>query len=263
MRLDHGYLVLATIGRIAVRWSCLTACLTVGAIKTVTGSREAAGWDVCVSCAEVPIQPVPLTGKETGMDVGLQGFLATADGEIVENPRHFRKAENRLAQGQRRVSRRKTGSKRRDKASKLLAKKQQQGRRQRRAFPHTTARWLVRPYDEISLEARRVANLVRNAYLAKRISAAGWAQFRTLLEGKAVDAGKRMVAVPAQYTSQDGSACGARVQKSLSVRTHVCPCCGLVLDRDHNAARNVLWAGQTLRGVAAMAAAVNRESVGL
>jgi putative transposase len=96
----------------------------------------------------------------------------------------------------------------------------------------------------------QVANMVRNRHLAKSIHDAGWAQFRSILEYKAACAGKRVIAVPARYTSQDCSGCGERVPKSLSVRTHICPTCGLALDRDENAARNILWAGQALRGLA-------------
>jgi putative transposase len=105
--------------------------------------------------------------------------------------------------------------------------------------------------------------MVRNHHLAKSISDAGWAQFRTILEAKAACAGRRVIAVPPAYTSQDCSGCGARVPKSLSVRTHACTSCGLVLDRDENAARNIQWAGQALRGLVAGAAGTNRESVGL
>jgi transposase len=91
----------------------------------------------------------------------------------------------------------------------------------------------------------------------------GWYSFRTILTCKAEWAGKRVVAVPPAYTSQDCSGCGERVEKSLSVRTHVCPSCGLILDRDENAARNIQWAGQALRGLAASAAGLNREPVAL
>ena len=85
---------------------------------------------------------------------------------------------------------------------------------------------------------------VRNPHLAKSISDASWGAFRAILEAKAACAGRQVIAVPAQYTSQDCSGCGERVPKSLSVRTHVCPSCGLVLDRDENAALNILRAGQ-------------------
>jgi putative transposase len=116
---------------------------------------------------------------------------------------------------------------------------------------------LIQQYDTIYLEDLQVSNMVRNRHLAKSISDAGWAQFRTTLEYKAACAGKRVVAVPPKYTSQDcsgtlpnGQRCGTRVLKSLSVRTHICPACGLVMDRDENAARNIFWAGQALRGLA-------------
>jgi len=91
--------------------------------------------------------------------------------------------------------------------------------------------------------------MVRNRHLAKSISDAGWGQFRTILEYKAACAGKRVIAIPAMYTSQDCSGCGERVPKSLSIRTHVCPSCGLVMDRDENAAVNILRAGQARQGL--------------
>jgi putative transposase len=104
---------------------------------------------------------------------------------------------------------------------------------------------LLRSYDAIYLEDLQVRNMVRNQHLAKSISDAGWAQFRTILVSKAEGAGRREIAIPAQYTSQECSGCGERVSKSLSVRTHVCPSCGLVLDRDANAALTMLQLGQS------------------
>src|SRR5258706_1811144 len=111
-RLDNGCLILSKIGRIAVRWSRPIE----GTPKTVTISKEADGWYVCFSCAEVPTQPLPLTGQETGIDVGLKVFLITAEGKIVENPCHYRTAERELKKAQKRVSQRKQGSNRRKKA---------------------------------------------------------------------------------------------------------------------------------------------------
>jgi putative transposase len=206
------------------------------------------------------MEPLPPTGEDTGIDVGLKVFLITAGGEIVENPRHYRQAEKRLAKAQRRVSHRKKGSKRRRKAIALLKRKHQKVQRQRTDFHHKTARLLLQRYDTIYLEDLRVANMVRNKHLAKSISDAGWAAFRTILEGKAAYAGRRVVAVPPAYTSQDCSGCGERVPKSLSVRTHICPNCGLVMDRDENAAKNIQWAGQALRGLAGIPAGTNREA---
>jgi putative transposase len=251
--LDGGVFSLSKIGRIRIR---LHRPL-VGAPKTVTISREADGWYACISCAEVPIEPLPCSGRETGIDVGLKVFLVTADSETVENPRHYCKAEKQLAKAQRRVSRRKKGSERRKKAVKLLARKHQKVRRQRTDFHHKTALALLRRYDTIYLEELQVRNMVRNHHLAKSISDASWAAFRTILDAKAAWAGRRVIAVPPAYTSQDCSGCGERVPKSLSVRTHVCPSCGLVIDRDENAALNILRAGQARQGAVAVAAVLN------
>jgi putative transposase len=255
-----------------------------GTIKTVTISREADGWYMCCSCAEVPTNPLPLTERETGIDVGLKVFLLTADGEIVENPRHYRTATRALKKAQQRVCRRKRGSTRRKKAVKLLAKQHQTVRRQRQDFHHKTALRLVRSYDTIYYEAIQPTNLSARpapvpdgngtggyrhngaqakAGLNTSIHDAGWGHFLTILVCKAACAGKRAEAVPPAYTSQDCSGCGARVPKSLSVRTHVCAACGLTLDRDLNAAKNIQWRGQRLRGVLALAGALNREPVGL
>jgi putative transposase len=283
--LDGGILSLSKIGRIPLR---LHRPLE-GTPKTVTISQEADGWYVCFSCAEVPPQPLPLTGRETGIDVGLKVFLVTAedDEEPEENPRHERKAEKELKKAQKRVSRRKRGSTRRKKAVKLLAKKHQHVRRQRTDFHHKTALMLVRTYDTIYHEAIQPANLSRRpapipdpdgnghpggylhngarrkAGLNTSIHDAGWSAFLSILAYKAACAGKRAEAVPPAYTTQDCSGCGERVKKSLSVRTHVCPSCGLVMDRDVNAAKNILWRGQRLRGVPAMAGAMNREAPSL
>ena len=276
--LDNGYLVLSKIGRIPVHWSRPLQ----GTIKTVTISREADGWYVAFSCVDVPVQPLPLTGQETGIDVGLKVFLITAKGDVVENPRHYRRAERELQKAQRRVSRRKKGSKRRRKAAQVLAKRHQKVRRQRTDFHHKTALALVQAYDMIYLEDLQASNLARRpapvsdgnsgylhngasakAGLNKSIHDAGWSSFRMILTCKAEWAGKRVEAVPPAYTSQDCSGCGERVEKSLSVRTHICTNCGLILDRDENAARNIQWRGQRLRGVPAVAGASNREPVAL
>jgi putative transposase len=258
-----------------VRWSRPLQ----GTPKTVTLSKEADGWYVSFSCAEVPVEPLPLTGKETGIDVGLMVFLITADGDRVENPRYYRKAERALQKAQQRVSRRKEGGKRRAKAAHQCGKQHQHVRRQRQDFHHKTALALVRRYDVVYVEAIQPANLsrrpepksdvnggylhngaARKAGLNKSIHDAGWASFLSILVCKAACAGKRVEAVNPAYTSQDCSGCGTRIQKSLSVRTHVCTRCGLVLDRDENAARNIQWRGQRLRGLAGLPAGLNREA---
>jgi putative transposase len=168
---------------------------------------------VILSRADVPAQPLPPTGQATGIDVGLKVFLVTAAGEVIENPRHYRQAEQRLTKAQRKVARRKKGGTRREKAAALLAKAHQQVKRPRADLHHQTALHLLRHYDAISREDLRVANLVRNRHLATSIADAGWAQFRTILDAKATCAGRRVIAVPPAYTSQDCSGCGARVPR--------------------------------------------------
>lgn len=246
-------LLLSKIGYLEVRWSRPLE----GTPKTVSIIEEADGWYVCFSCADVPVQPLPLMGEETGIDLGLESFLTLANGEQIPNPRHYRKAEKALAKAQRRKDRRKKGSKRRRKAVRLLAKKYQKVARQRRDFHHKTALALVRQYDTIYFESLQVANLAQNEHLAKSIYDAGWSQFCSILAFKAENAGKRVVAVPPAYTSQVCSGCGMLVRKGLSVRLHECLDCGASLHRDHNAALNILRVGQTRQGVVAVAAAMN------
>jgi putative transposase len=238
-RLDNGCLVLAKIGRIAVRWSRPLE----GTPKTVTVSREADGWYVGISCTDVPTQPLPLTGQETGIDRGLESFATLADGSQIANPRIFRVWEMPLKRAQHRVSRRVKGSHRRRQAVHLLARVHQQVGRARQDFHHKTALALVRRYDTISHEDLQTANMVKNHQLAKSISDAGWSAFLAILAAKAAYAGKRVAAVPPTFTSQASSGCGVVVQKALSVRWHACPVCGTSLHRDHQAALNILRLG--------------------
>ena len=242
--LDNGFLVLSKIGRLAVRWSRPLE----GTPKTVTISREADGWYVCFSCADVPTQALPTTEQETGIDLGIESFATLSDGTMIHNPRCYRRAERRLKTAQRRVSRRKHGSNRRRKAVQLLAKTHLTVKRQRLDFQHKTALALVRDYDTIYHEGLQTANMLKNHHLAKSISDAGWSQFLSILSAKAAWAGRGVVAVPPAYTSQTCSGCGAVVRKGLSVRWHSCPDCGTSLHRDHNAAKNIERAGQARRG---------------
>ena len=257
--LDHGSLVLSKIGHVAVRWSRRMQ----GTPKTVTLSREADGWYVCFSCADVPVQPLPPTGQETGIDLGIEAFATLSDGTRIFSPGWYRKAERALKTAQRRVSRRKKGSTRRHKAVALLAKAHQKVRRQRQDFHHKIALALVRANAVIYHEDLQTANMLRNHHLAKSIADAGWTAFLAILTYKAACAGRRVVAVPPAFTSQICSGCGVLVAKGLSVRWHSCPHCGTSLHRDHNAARNIEWLGQSLRGGTGLPVSENRESVGL
>jgi putative transposase len=180
---DNGFLVLSKIGRGAVRWSRPIQ----GAPKTVTISREADGCYVCCSCSDGPVQPLPATGRETGIDLGLAAFATLSHGthllpRLVSQGRA--RAENRpppRSQTQERVARRKKGSTRRRKAVTLLAMAQQTVRRQRQDCPHKTALTIGRQYDAISHEGLQTAKMLKNYHLAKRIQDAGWASCLSIL----------------------------------------------------------------------------------
>ena len=214
-------------------------------------------WYACVSCADVPVQPFPETGKETGIDLGIEALATLSDGKRIFYPGWYRKAARALKTAQRRIARRKKGSNRRRKAVTLLAKAHQTVRRQRTDFHHKTALALVRTNDTIYHEDSRVRNMVRNHLLAKSISDAGWAAFLSILSFKAVCAGRSVITVDPAYTSQTCSGCGVVVTKGLSVRWHSCPACDANLHRDHNAAKNIEWAGRALQRDVAVATSEN------
>jgi putative transposase len=197
----------------------------------------------------VPVQLLPAAGCETGIDLGLEAFATLSSGARILHPGWYRQAERALKTAQRRVSRRKKGSRR--KAAALLAKAHQTVRRQRTDFHHKTALALVRANDAIYHEELQTANMVKNHHLAKSISDAGWAAFLTILSFTAACAGRSVVAVPPAYTSQTWSGCGVPVSKGLCVRWRSCPDCGTSLHRDHNAAKNRERLGQSLRGAVA------------
>jgi putative transposase len=178
-----------------------------------------------------------------GLDVGLKVFLADSEGGMVENPRHYRRGQKRLAHAQHMSDRRKKGSHRRRKAKREVACKHLKIGRQRRDFHFQTAKQYAQRYSRICVEDLNVCGMVRNHHLAKSIHDASWSAFLDILTDKAERAGHVVVRVPARFTSQKCSRCGEYVQKSLSVRTHICPSCGLVEDRDVNAAKNIVQAG--------------------
>jgi putative transposase len=178
-----------------------------------------------------------------GLDVGLKVFLVDLEGGMVESPRHYRRGQKRLAHGQRTVCHRKKGSHRRRKASREVACKHLKVGRQRRDFHFKTAKQYTERYGRICVEDLNVVGMVRNHHLAKSIHGASWSAFLGILEDKAERAGHQVIRVPARFTTQNFLRCGEYVQKSLSVRTHICPSYGLVEDRDVNAAKNIVWAG--------------------
>ncbi len=208
-------------------------------IKRVRVVRRADGYyaQFCVNVERT--EDIAPTGCTIGLDMGLESFYTDSKGEKVENPRYLRKAEKRVKQAQRRVSRKNKGSANRRKAVKVLARKHLKVSRQRKDFAIKTARCVVQSHDLIALEDLQVRNMVKNHNLAKSISDASWSMFRQWAEYFGKVFGRVVIAVSPQYTSQECSSCHAIVKKSLSTRTHTCQC-GCVLDRDHNAAMNIL-----------------------
>lgn len=180
------------------------------------------------------------TGKSIGLDVGLNHFYTDSDGQTVENPRHLRKSEKTLKRLQRRLAKTKKGSNNRKKAINRLARKHLKVSRQRKDFAVKLARCVVQSNDLVAYEDLKVSNMVKNHKLAKSISDAAWSTFRHWVEYFGKVFGVVTVAVPPQYTSQNCSNCGEKVKKSLSMRTHRCNHCGFVIDRDWNAAINIL-----------------------
>jgi putative transposase len=217
-------------------------------IKRIRVVRRADGYYVqlCIN-VERKEELIP-TGKAIGIDVGLNHFYTDSDGETVANPRHLRKSEKALKRLQKRVSRKKKSSGNRKKAINKLGRKHLKVSRQRKDFVIKTTPGAVKSSDFVAYEDLQVRNMVKNHKLAKSISDAAWSQFAQWLEYFGNMYGKTVIAVPPQYTSQDCSSCGNTVKKTLSTRTHICDC-GATLDRDYNAARNILVKGLKQAGI--------------
>jgi len=217
-----------------------------GTLKTVGITFDRDGhWYALLSCDHVPTKPLPATGQTTGVDLGITTFAALSHDDPIENERPLVTVEAALKRAQRKVSRRKKGSHRRRKAGVLLGKRHAKVARVRRDFHHKEARKLVRRYDTICVEDLNVQGLCRG-WLAKHVHDAGWGQFLGITNAKAEEAARSFVPVNPSGTSQECSGCQATVPKDLSVRVHRCPHCGLVLDRDVNAARNIERRGLVL-----------------
>lgn len=218
-------------------------------IKRVRLVRRADGYyaQFCVD-VERQVEHVP-SDAQVGIDLGLKVFYMDSDGKALPNPRFHRTAECRIKRLQRHVSRKYCPARRKakqpqshnyQKARKRLAKAHLKVQRQREDFARKAASALVSSHGLIAYDALPIRNLVRNHRLAKSLHDAAWGRFLLWLGYYARLHGIPLISVPPQYTTQACSGCGILVQKSLSMRTHVCGHCGLVLDRDENAARNIL-----------------------
>ena len=221
-----------------------------GELKTCTVRRINGKWFACL-CQEIEAEHLPPSDEAIGIDVGLKTFAALSNGEFIENPRFFRKDEKALAKAQRKLSKQKRGSCEREKARTVVSRIHERIRNRRHDFCHQNARRIVNRFGIIAVEKLSVTNMLGNHCLAKSIADASWSQFRSILTSKAESAGREIFAVDPAYTSQDCSGCGyrpdgqeGRTKKKLSDRWHLCPLCGLSVDRDTNAAVNILALGQ-------------------
>ncbi|HZR44089.1 MAG TPA: transposase [Ktedonobacteraceae bacterium] len=209
-------------------------------------------WYLLIACEIEPQTshtPSECAHPDIGLDVGLKSFLADSQDQVVENPRFYRTSQRTLRRKQRMNARRKKGSKRRRKAAKSTAQTHLKIKRQRRDFHYKTAKRYAEHYQVIAVEKLSILNMVQNHCLAKSIMDASWGAFLDILEDKAARAGHQVIRVNPRFTSQKCFKCDEIVQKSLSVRTHICPFCGYIDDRDANAAKNILKSARPGHGL--------------
>ncbi len=221
-----------------------------GAFRFARLVLRPSGWYVqCITDYDGATAPdgerLASSDKAVGLDMGITYLVADSDGGFVRNPKSFRASAAKLASAQQRLAKCKRGSHRRRKAKKQVARVHERIVSQRKDKLHKVSRSYVNKCGLIAIEDLKPANMVKNHSLALSISDASWGLLRFYLSYKAESAERRFVAVPPHYTSQRCSRCKELVQKSLSVRTHVCPYCGYVADRDTNAAVNILKLART------------------
>jgi putative transposase len=229
-----------------------------GRIKTLTLRRDAVGnWYACFAC-EVEDEPLPFNELDIGVDVGLESFATLSNGMKIENPRFFRMDESELARAQRKLSKAEKGTPERVKRRKAVQHIHQRIANRRKDFAHKLSRELVDSFGLLTFEKLDEENMLHNHCLAKSISDAAWRQLITYTTYKAENAGRVVVLVNPRNTSKQCSRCGTMVEKSLSVRVHACPDCGLLMDRDQNAAINILGLGLQSLGIALEAPAFRR-----
>jgi putative transposase len=238
-QLKDGVLCLSKIGDVRV----VQHRPVEGRVKTLTVTRSRTGkWYAVFSC-EVEAKPIQNRLPAVGVDLGLNSLLALSDGTLIEAPRSYRNAESRLRRVQRSLSRKRRGSRNREKARLRVASVCEKVANQRRDYACKTARSIVNRYERVYVEDLNVQGMMGNRRLSKSLGDAGWGMLRNTLTYMAKMSEGVTAFVDPRGTSQTCSACGAYVRKDLSVRTHRCPGCGLTIDRDVNAARNMLKRG--------------------
>jgi putative transposase len=232
-----GSLHLSKIGKIKI--ICHRQIPENSEIKQIAISKSKTGkWHACVSCEVDAVLPKISPAKSVGIDVGIKNFAYDSDGFATPNPLNLQNMLKPLARVQRKISRRQKGSSNYKKAVRWYQIIHEKIRNRRRDFLHKLSTQYAKKHDVVFLERLQKINMVQNHKIARSILDSGWGMFGTMLGYKTV-----LVEVPARNTTVDCSGCGHAVPKSLAVRTHRCDACGLVLDRDHNAAINILKKG--------------------
>jgi putative transposase len=210
-----------------------------GKVKTLILKRESSGKWFAIFTSEEPATFRLNQGVKVGIDMGLSKLAVVSDGSIIANPRHIRRHERKIALLGRRLSKKKRGSHNRVKAKVKLARAYEKLANSRLDFLHKTSRSLVNRFSVISLETLNIKTMIQEKF-GKQINDAGWGMLTSMLCYKAESAGCKVVFVNPEGTTQQCSRCGITVRKTLADRVHNCPNCGLVLDRDLNAAHNIL-----------------------
>ena len=234
--LDGRKLKLSGIGRVSVRWHRRME----GTPKTLRVIHRAGKWYAAIACEVTRPEALPTTGRAVGIDVGISALITTSDGDKLDNPNFYRTGQKCLRVLQRKLARARRGSNNRRKALKAVQRQHEHVANQRRDFLHKLTFDLMQSFDHIALEDLSVRNMVRNKHLSKSILDSGWSIFKELLTYKAESAGREFIFVDPRYTSKTCSNCGALFEHlTLSDRWVTCAC-GLSMDRDHNAAINIL-----------------------
>ncbi len=234
------HLKLSKIGKVRIHLSRSLG----GVIKTLTVKRSATGkWFVIFSCETEPV-PLPQNNKSVGIDLGLESFATFSDGTKIENSRFFRQGQAKLADAQRRLDKEAKGTQRRKKLKYRVATIHERITNKRNDFTHKLSREIVNDYGTIVFEKLDIQQMQQTSWsgISKSIGDAAWNSFTSMTSYKAEWASRKVIFVDPKNTSQKCSRCGEIVRKDLSVRVHRCEC-GLVLDRDHNAALNILALG--------------------
>ena len=257
-KIENGILTLSKIGSIPI---VMHRLFPDGfELKTATIIKKADGWYIAVSLEDdsVPLpKPINEIKSAVGVDLGLKSFLATSNGEFVDVQQHYRRTQQHLARQQKRLAKKQKASNNARKQKQKIACIHQRIARKREDFHYNVAHKLVKAYDLIAVEDLNIKGLAKTK-LAKSIYDVAWGKFLTILEAVALRSGVHFVKVNPHSTSVDCSNCGTKVPKTLSVRLHQCPKCEIELDRDENAAINILYKG--LKAVGLTVSAYRRLS---